>query len=166
MVKNKSSSFFISLFFISFLLLLLTLGVGGIFYSVQKLEKNISLIIFGNKTEGKITGYESYSSNNSKGSSTKMFSPVIQYQDNKGVLREYHSDYSSSTTENEDEITIYYNPEKPSKAVRAGFLNIFIWPFVILFMAIIALSISLHFGKPIYIEVKKNIFKRNQDKYS
>ncbi|WP_068942376.1 DUF3592 domain-containing protein [Chryseobacterium timonianum] len=155
MSENKSSGFFITTFYISFIFILLTLSTGGIFYSIQKLGGNFSLVVFGNKTTGKIIGYEGSYSTNSKGGSTKMYSPLIRYEDNKGIVREYHSDYSSSSQENEDEVTMYYNPEKPQKATRGGFLNLFFWPFLILGMSVLVLSVGCYFGQPIFVVVKK-----------
>lgn len=155
MSNSKTSNFFINTFFISFIFILLTLGTGGIFYSVQKLGKNFSLVVFGNKTTGKIIGYEGSYSTNSKGGSTKMYSPLIQYEDSKGIIREYHSDYSSSSQENDDE----YNPEKPQKATRGGFLNLFVWPFLILGMSVLALSVGCYFGQPVFVAIKKFVKK-------
>lgn len=159
MSNSKTSNFFINTFFISFIFILLTLGTGGIFYSIQKLGKNFSLVVFGNKTTGKIIGYEGSYSTNSKGNSTKMYSPLIQYEDNKGIVREYHSDYSSSSQENDDEVTMYYNPEKPQKATRGGFLNLFFWPFLILGMSVLILSVGCYLGKPIFVAIKKFVMK-------
>ncbi|SDI19373.1 DUF3592 domain-containing protein [Chryseobacterium jejuense] len=159
MSENKSSGFFITTLYISFIFVLLTLGTGGIFYSIQKLGKNFSLVVFGNKTTGKIIGYEGSYSTNNKGNSTKMYSPLIQYEDNKGIVREYHSDYSSSSQENDDEVTMYYNSEKPQKATRGGFLNLFFWPFLILGMSVLALSVGCYFGQPIFVVIKKIVKK-------
>ncbi|WP_347217734.1 DUF3592 domain-containing protein [Chryseobacterium sp.] len=159
MSENKSSNFFITTFFISFIFALVTLGTGGTFYSVQKLGKNFSLVLFGNKTKGKIIGYEGSYSTNSKGGSTKMYSPLIQYNDNKGIVREYHSDYSSSSQENDDEVTMYYNPEKPLKATRGGFLTLFFWPFLILGISVLILSVGCYLGQPIFVAIKKFVKK-------
>lgn len=159
MGNNKSSGFFITVFFISFIFILITLGTGGIFYSVQKLGKNFNLIVFGNRTKGKIIGYEESYSTNSKGGSTKMHSPLIQYKDNRGIVREYHSDYSSSSQENDDEVTMYYSAEKPQKATRGGFLNLFFWPFLILGISVLILSVGCYLGQPVFVAIKKFVKK-------
>lgn len=159
-MKNiNKSNFFILFFFTSFIFILLTLGARGIFYGVQKLGNNFSLVVFGNRTEGRITSYEGYSSRNKDGKSTRMYRPIIEYKDNKGALRKYRSDYSSSATEDKEIVVIYYQVNDPNKAVRGGFLNIFFWPFIILSMSIFALFIAFYFGQPIFVEIKKYLKK-------
>lgn len=144
MENNRKPDFLVNLFFISFTLILLTLGGGGIVYSLGKLGRNFTLLFTGVKTEGKIISYSGSYSTNSKGNSTRMYTPVIQYLDSKGTVRQIETEYSSSSQESDDEATVYYNPEKPNKAIRGGFLNIFFWPFLILCFSLLGLSIGLY----------------------
>ncbi|WP_042722847.1 DUF3592 domain-containing protein [Flavobacterium sp. B17] len=147
MENSRKPDFLVNLFFISFTLILLTLGGGGIVYSLGKLGRNFTLLFTGNKTEGKIVAYSGSYTNNNQGNPTKMYTPVIQYTDHNNSIRSIETEYSSSGKEGDDEVTVYYDPEKPSKAIRGGFLNIFFWPFLIFCFSLLALSIGGYLAK-------------------
>ncbi|WPO82724.1 DUF3592 domain-containing protein [Chryseobacterium sp. JJR-5R] len=155
MSNSRIPDITVSLFFISFTLILLTLGGGGIFYSAGKLGKNFLFVFTGSRTEGKIIAYSGSYTTNNKGNSTKMYTPVIQYTDHTGTVREIETDYSSSSRESNDEATVYYDPVKPARAVRGGFMSLFFWPFLILCFSLMGLSIALYLAKAMIKGLKK-----------
>lgn len=156
-MKNSGKpDFLVNLFFISFTLILLTLGTGGIVYSLGKLGKNFTLLFTGQKTTGKIVGYSGSYTRNNQGNPTKMYTPVIEYTDHRNTIRSIEAEYSSSGKESSDEVTVYYDPEKPAKAIRGGFMNIFFWPFLIFCFSLLALSIGGYLGRGLLEGLKKD----------
>lgn len=156
---NKTN-FFITFFVTVFMLIVLSLGIGGVLYSVKKLYNNFSLVISGTKTIGEIKGHYSNSSSRRNSGSTVMYTSIIEFKDINGKPRKLISDYSSSVPDNYDTVTIYYNKNNPHKAVIGGFLTVFFWPFLILLFSILALGIGWSI-LDVYIEYfKKKIFKK------
>ncbi len=146
---NKSN--FFSYFISIFVVILLSLSMSGLFYSTKKIITNITLVITGNKTTSIIIGhYKNYNSDNS----TIMYTSIIEYKDNNGNLHKLISDYSSSTPDNYEEVTIYFNNTKPFKAIQGSFLTIFLFPFLILCFSLLGLLISIYIGQPIFVKLK------------
>ncbi|MBV8325465.1 DUF3592 domain-containing protein [Chryseobacterium sp.] len=146
-LKNKqvkSDNFWIVSFFLMFLLLFLGMGVGGVYYSYSKFSRNINLVSDGVKTEARITGYEESWSKDSDGNgSTRMYSPVITYYDSSNHSYTLHADYSSSSREWSNDVTVYFDKKDPSRAIRGGFWHLWFWPFIILCLSMIPLGIGL-----------------------
>ncbi|OCA73150.1 DUF3592 domain-containing protein [Chryseobacterium arthrosphaerae] len=161
-IKNKQGNndgFWIVFFYVVFILLFLGMGVGGIYYSVNKFYSHIILVSDGVKTEARITGYEESWSKDSDGNgSTKMYSPVITYYDSSNHSYTLHADYSSNMREWSNDVTVYFDKENHSKAIRGGFWHLWFWPFVILCLSMIPLGIVL-FVLNYYI---KSLYKRKK----
>ena len=148
---------FLEIAFTIFLVIVLSLSASGLVYSSAKLINNFSLLFTGQKTVGEISGhYSNYSSDRNMGS-TKMYTNIIQYVDYNGKSHWLISDYSSSVPDNFDEVTVYYNKKKTSKAVQGSFTVIFLFPFLILCFSLLGLLVGMHFGQPIYVYIKKGL---------
>ncbi|HCN52141.1 MAG TPA: hypothetical protein DIT10_24185 [Chryseobacterium sp.] len=161
-IKNKQGNndgFWAVFFYIVFILLFLGMGVGGVYYSVNKFYRHINLVSDGVKTEARITGYEESWSKDSDGNgSTKMYSPVITYYDSSNHSYTLHADYSSNMREWSNDVTVYFDKEDHSKAIRGGFWHLWFWPFIILCLSMIPLGIVL-FVLNYYI---KSLYKRKK----
>jgi hypothetical protein len=72
-----------------------------------------------------------------------MYSPVITYYDSSNHSYTLHADYSSSSREWSNDVTVYFDKEDPSKAIRGGFWHLWFWPFIILCLSMIPLGIVL-----------------------
>lgn len=161
-IKNKqvnNDSFWVVFFYVVFILLFLGIGIGGVYYSVNKFYRHISLVSDGVKTEARITGYEESLSKDSDGHGyTRMYSPVITYYDSSNHSYTLHAEYSSNMREWSNDVTVYFDKEDHSKAIRGGFWHLWFWPFVILCLSMIPLGIVL-FVLNYYI---KSLFKRKK----
>jgi len=143
--------------FTLFIIIVLSLSISGVVYSSTKLVNNFTLLFTGEKTIGKISSaYSNYSSNTNMGS-TRMYTNIIEYVDDKGKTHQLISDYSSSVPDNFDEVSVYYNKVKPFKAVQGSFTVIFLFPFLILCFSLLGLLVGIYFGQPIYVYLKKKI---------
>lgn len=143
-------------FLLLFMLLLLGMGVGGTYYSINKFQKHINLVSNGIKTDGVITSYEEHWSKDDDGISRKMYSPVISYYDSSNHSHTLYSDYSSSTRAWSKDVSVYFDKEDPSKAIRGGFWHLWFWPFLIFFLSMIPMAIFL-FVLKFYMQ---QLFKR------
>lgn len=144
----KKDSFSVNFFSMIFMILFLSLGGGGVYYGINKYVRHVGLVSKGVKTVGKITEYniswsETTDSKKRK-TKTKMYSPIIKYFDNSGKSYELDSDYSSSSKEWSDNVTIYYNKNHPSQAVRGGFWHLWFIPFLVLCFSMIPLGIGIY----------------------
>lgn len=140
--KQKGGCLEIS-FSLLFIFLLLGMGVGGAYYSLDKFQSRINLVSNGIKTDGVITSYEEYWSKDDDGISRKMYSPVISYYDSSNHSHTLYSDYSSSTRAWSKDVTVYFDKKDPSKAIRGGFWHLWFWPFVIFCLSMIPMAIGL-----------------------
>lgn len=128
------------------MLLFLGFGGKGVYYSLDKLYKNSSLVLNGMKTEGHITGYtESRKQENNK--YTRFYSPIISYYDVSNRSYNLYADYSSNSKEWSSEVTIYYDKEIPSKAIRGGLWYLWFSPFVVLCLSMIPIGLGLYLLK-------------------
>lgn len=144
----KKDSFSVIFFSLIFMILFLSLGGGGIYYGINKYVRHTGLVSNGVKTVGKITEYniswsESKDSKKRK-TKTKMYSPIIKYFDNSGKSYELDSDYSSSSKEWCENVTIYYSKSHPSQAIRGGFWYLWFIPFLVLCSSMIPLGIGIY----------------------
>ncbi|SIT24634.1 Protein of unknown function [Chryseobacterium ureilyticum] len=146
-------------FSLLFTLLLLGMGVGGAYYSLDKFQKHINLVSNGIKTDGLITSYEEHWSKDDDGGYRKMYSPVISYYDSSNKSHTLYSDYSSSTRAWFRDVTVYFDKEDPSKAIRGGFWHLWFWPFVIFCLSMIPMAIGL-FVLKYYVDL---LFKKNNN---
>lgn len=154
--EKKGDSFWVVFFSVIFMLLFLGMGGGGVYYSYSKFSRHIELVSNGIKTGGNITGYEESWSKDDDGGYTKMYSPIIRYYDTSNQPHELYADYSSSNRAWSDEVTVYFDKDNPSKAIRGGFWHLWFWPFMILCFSMIPLGIGL-FVLKYYIDL---LFKR------
>lgn len=73
-----------------------------------------------------------------------MYSPIIMYQDKSGITYKFDADYSSNSKEHSSNVTIYYDRNHPSQAIRAGFWHLWFFPFIILCLSMIPLGIGIY----------------------
>lgn len=142
----KNNSFWVSFFSLVFMLLFLGFGGKGVYYSLDNFYKNISLVLNGVKTEGHITGYTE-TRKQEKNKYTRFYSPIISYYDTANRSYTLYADYSSNSKEWSNEVTIYYDKEIPSKAIRGGLWYLWILPFVVLCLSMIPLGLGVYLLK-------------------
>lgn len=144
---------------ILFIIIIFSLSVSGFLYSTKKMVTNLTLYCTGIKTTGRISGKYTTYSNDKRIGSTKTYRNIIEYNDNKGKLHELISDYSSSIPDNIDVVNVYYNKSKPFRAIEGSFYTIFLLPFLIFCFSLLGLIVSINFGQPIFVYLKKKIFQ-------
>ncbi|WP_250253268.1 hypothetical protein [Chryseobacterium sp. Marseille-Q3244] len=77
----------------------------------------------------------------------RFYSPIISYYDAFNRSYNLYADYSSNSKEWSSEVTIYYDKEIPSKAIRGGLWYLWFSPFVVLCLSMIPLGLGLYLLK-------------------
>lgn len=142
----KNNSFWVSLFSLVFMLLFLGFGGKGLYYSLEKFYKHTSLVLNGVKTEGHITSYTE-SRKQEKNKYTRFYSPIISYYDTANRSYTLYADYSSNSKEWSNEVTIYYDKDAPSKAIRGGLWYLWFSPLIVLCLSLIPFGLGLYLLK-------------------
>ncbi|WP_347217735.1 DUF3592 domain-containing protein [Chryseobacterium sp.] len=142
----KKDGPWVNLFSIVLMLLFLGFGGKGVYYSINTFYKNFSLVFNGVKTQGNITSYTTKRTKD-KNKYTNMYSPIISYYDASNRSYKLYADYSSNSKEWSNEVTVYYDKESPSKAIRGGFWHLWFFPFILLCLCMIPLGLGLYLLK-------------------